>query len=144
MSSVREPEKTRSIDAEYLSGRRFSYQERIEELEDVDLLASTPGEDINWLEDVTLLEEEGVPAVFDRYSNSFIKIYFPIPAGHEDEIARKVLIKHLQSGNSYGIALKAAHAKFPQPELGPWVEGSRTVGGDWKAPVLEGWEPPAH
>ncbi len=30
MSSVREPDKTRSIDAEYLSGRRFSYQERIE------------------------------------------------------------------------------------------------------------------
>ena len=144
MSSVREPEKIRSIDAEYLSGRRFSYQERIEELDDVDLLAATPGEDINWLEDVTLLEEEGVPAVFDRYSNSFIKIYFAIPEGREDEIARKVLIKHLQSGNSYGIALKAAHAKFPQPELGPWVEGSRTVGADWKAPVLEGWEPPAH
>jgi hypothetical protein len=144
MSSVREPEKTQGIDAEYLSGRRFSYQENVEEVEDVDLLAATPGEDINWLEDVTLLEEEGVPAVFDRYSNSFIKIYFPIPAGQEDEIARKVLIKHLQSGNSYGIALKAAHAKFPQPELGPWVEGSRTVGADWKAPVLEGWERPAH
>jgi hypothetical protein len=144
MSSMREPEKVRSIDAEYISGRRFGYQERIEELDDVDLLAATPGEDINWLEDITLLEEEGVPAVFDRYSNSFIKIHFPIPAGREDEIARKVLIKHLQSGNSYGIALKAAHAKFPQPELGPWVEGSRTVGADWKAPVLEGWEPPAH
>jgi hypothetical protein len=144
MSSVREPEKTHSIDAEYLSGRRFSYQENMGEVEDVDLLAATPGEDINWLEDVTLLEEEGVPAVFDRYSNSFIRIYFPIPAGREDEIARKVLIKHLQSGNSYGIALKEKHAKFPQPELGPWVEGSRTVGTDWKAPVLEGWEPPAH
>ena len=144
MSAFREPEKIRSIDAEYLSGRRFSYQEDMGEIEDVDLLAATPGADINWLEDVTLLEEEGVPAVFDRYSNSFIKIYFPIPAGREDEIARKVLIKHLQSGNSYGIALKEAHAKFPQPELGPWVEGSRTVGADWKAPVLEGWEPPAH
>ena len=144
MSAFREPEKIRSIDAEYLSGRRFSYQEDMGEIEDVDLLAATPGEDINWLEDVTLLEEEGVPAVFDRYSNSFIKIYFAIPEGREDEIARKVLIKHLQSGNSYGIALKAAHAKFPQPELGPWVEGSRTVGADWKAPVLEGWEPPAH
>jgi hypothetical protein len=144
MSSVREPDKIQSIDAEYLSGRRFSYQENLEEIEDVDLLAATPGEDINWLEDVTLLEEEGTPAVFDRYSNSFIKIYFAIPSGREDEIARKVLIKHLQSGNSYGIALKATHAKFPQPELGPWVEGSRTVGADWKPPVLEGWEPPAH
>jgi hypothetical protein len=139
---TKEPEKIVEIDAEYLAGRRFPYQEDIAELEDVDLLAATPGEDLNWLEDVELLEEEGTPAVFDRYSNSFIKIYFPIPAGQEDEIARKVLVKHLQSGNSYGIQLKEAHTKFPQPELGPWVEGSKRVGTDWKPPVLEGWEPP--
>jgi hypothetical protein len=138
-----EPEKIKSIDAEFLSGHRFPYQEDISLVEDVDLLAATPGEDINWLEDVTLLEEDGVAAVFDRYSNSFLKIYFPIPGGREDELARKVLIKHLQSGNSYGIQLKEIHCKFPQPELGSWVEGSRTVGTDWKAPVLEGWEPPA-
>jgi hypothetical protein len=138
---TKEPDKIRSIDAEYLSGRRFAYQESIDEIADVDLLAATPGEDINWLEDVTLLEEEGVPAVFDRYSNSFIKIYFPIPEGREDEIARKVLIRHLQAGNSYGVILKRAHAKFAQPELGPWVEDSPTVGADWRPPVLEGWEP---
>jgi hypothetical protein len=142
--SVHEPEKIRSIDAEYLSGRRFPYQEDISLVEDVDLEAATPGDDINWLEDVELLVEEGVPAVFDRYSNSFLKIYFPIPAGRENELARKVLIKHLQSGNSYGILLKEKHTKFPQPELGPWVKGSRTTGTDWHAPVLEGWEPPAH
>ena len=118
-----EPEKVVAIDAEYLSGKRFPYQEDIALVEDIDLVAATPGEDINWLEDITLLEEEGVPAVFDRYSNSFIKIYFEIPAGREDEIARKVLIKHLQSGNSYGIQLKERHSKFPQPELGPWVDG---------------------
>jgi hypothetical protein len=140
---TKEPEKTFSIDAEYLSGERFPYQEDISLIEDVDLLAATPGEDINWLEDVELLSEDGVPAVFDRYSNSFLKIYFPIPAGREDEIARKVLVSHLQSGNSYGIALKRQHTKFPQPELGSWVEGSPTVGSDWKPPVLEGWEPPA-
>jgi hypothetical protein len=139
-----EPEKIVGIDAEYLSGRRFPYQEDISLVADIDLIAATPGPDINWLEDVTLLEEEGTPAVFDRYSNSFIKLYFDIPAGREDEIARKVLIKHLQSGNSYGIALKERHCKFPQPELGPWVEDSRTVGTDWKPPVLEGWEPPLH
>ena len=140
-----EPQKVVAIDAEYLSGERFPYQEDMSLIEDVDLVAATPGEDINWLEDVELLEEEdGTPAVFDRYSNSFIRIYFDIPAGREDEIARKVLIKHLQSGNSYGIRLKEQHCKFPQPELGPWVEGSRTVGADWKAPVLEGWEPPLH
>ena len=142
--SVHEPEKKTALDAEYLSGHRFSYQEDIAEVEDVDLLAATPGEDLNWLEDIELLEEDGVPAVFDRYSNSFLKIYFPIPAGRENELARKVLVAHLQSGNSYGIQLKAKHAKFPQPELGPWVAGSATVGTDWQPPVLEGWEPPAH
>jgi hypothetical protein len=139
-----EPEKVVAIDAEYLSGHRFPYQEDVSLVEDVDLNAATPGEDINWLEDITLLAEEGVPAVFDRYSNSFIKIYFDIPQGREDEIARKVLIKHLQSGNSYGIALKERHAKFPQPTLGPWVEDSPTAGTNWTAPVLEGWEPPEH
>jgi hypothetical protein len=135
---------SRSIDAEALAGRRFSYQEDLTLVEGVDLLAATPGDDINWLEDVELLEEDGVPAVFDRYSNSFLKIYFPIPEGREDEIARKVLVKHLQSGNSYGILLKEKHAKFPQPELGSWVRGSRTVGTDWQPSTLEGWEPPAH
>jgi len=139
-----EPEKVFAIDAEYLSGRRMPYQEDISLVADIDLIAATPGQDINWLEDITLLAEEGVPAVFDRYSNSFIKIYFDVPAGREDEIARKVLIKHLQSGNSYGITLKERHCKFPQPELGPWVQGSRTVGTDYEPPVLEGWEAPAH
>jgi hypothetical protein len=139
-----EPEKIVSIDAEYLSGKRFPYQEDIALVQDVDLMAATPGDDLNWLEDIELLEEEGTPAVFDRYSNSFIKIYFPIPDGRGDELARKVLITHLQSGNSYGIALKDRYCKFPQPELGPWVEGSRTVGTDYKPAVLEGWEPPDH
>jgi len=138
-----EPEKTRSLDAEFLSGHRFPYQEDMSLVEDIDLLEATPGQDINWLEDVELLQEGGVPAVFDRYSNSFLKIYFAIPEGRENEIARKVLVKHLQSGNSYGILLKEKHTKFPQPELGPWVEGSRTVGSDYKPPVLEGWEKPA-
>jgi hypothetical protein len=137
-----EPEKIKSLDAEFLSGHRFPYQEDMSLVEDVDLMAGTPGEDINWLEDIELLEEDGVPAVFDRYSNAFLKIYFPIPAGREDEIARKVLVTHLQSGNSYGIQLKESHCKFPQPELGPWVEGSKTVGTDYTAPVLEGWEKP--
>jgi hypothetical protein len=105
MAERGEPEKIKDIDSEYLSGKRQAYQEDIAEIEDVDLEAATPGQDINWLEDVELLEEEGTPAVFDRYSNSFIRIYFKIPKGRENEIARKVLVKHLQSGNSYGIQL---------------------------------------
>ena len=64
-----------------------------------------------------------MPAVFDRYSNSFIKIYFEIPAGREDEIARKVLIKHLQVGQLLRDRAEGAPRKFPQPELGPWVSG---------------------
>ena len=139
-----EPEKIQSIDAEFLAGQRFPYQEDISLVESVDLDASTPGDDINWLEDIELLEENGTPAVFDRYSNSFIKIYFPIPEGRENEIARKVLMTHLQTGNSYGTKLKEKHCKFPQPELGPWVANSRIVGTDWKPPVLEGWEAPLH
>lgn len=140
----REPEKVISIDAEYLSGRRFPYQEDISLVESIDLEAATPGKDLNWLEDIELLEEESTPAVFDRYSNSFLRIYFPIPEGRENEIARKVLIAHLTAGNSYGIRLKQAHAKFAQPELGPWVEDSAVVGADWQPSVLEGWEPPEH
>jgi hypothetical protein len=138
------PGEGTAIDTESLAGRRFPYQEDISLIEDVDLLAATPGEDINWLEDIELLGEEGVPAVFDRYSNSFLRIYFPIPAGRENEIARKVLIKHLQSGNSYGIQLKAKHCKFLQPELGSWVPNSEIVGTDYHAPVLKGWEAPLH
>jgi hypothetical protein len=135
---------TRGIDAEVLSGRRYPYQEDPSLLEDVDLVAATPGDDINWLEDIHLLVEDDTPAVFDRYSNAFIKIYFPISPGQEDEVARKVLIKHLQEGNSYGIRLKEVHAKFPQPELGPWVENSKRVGENYTPPVLEGWEAPIH
>ena len=131
-----------TLDAEELAGHRFPYQEDRSQVEDVDLDALTPGEDLNWLEDIHLLEEEGTPAVFDRYSNSFLKIYFEIPAGREDELARKVLMRHLVDGNSYGVQLKRKHAKFAQPMLGPWVEGSETVGTDWKAPTLEGWEKP--
>ena len=139
-----EPEKIIGIDSEFLSGHRLPYQEDISLIEGLDLEASTPGDDINWLEDIELLQEDGTPAVFDRYSNSFIKIYFPIPPGRENEIARKVLMTHLQTGNSYGIQLKEKHCKFPQPELGPWVANSKTVGSDWKPPVLEGWEAPLH
>jgi len=142
--SAHEPEKKVALDAEFLAGHRFPYQEDIGLVEDIDLIAATPGPDLNWLEDVALLEEDGVPAVFDRYSNSFLKIYFPMAAGRENELARKVLIKHLQSGNSYGVQLKDKHAKFPQPELGPWVEDSATVGTDWQPPTLEGWEAPEH
>ena len=118
------------IDTEELTGRTFPYQFDRSLVDDVDLVAATPGEDINWLEDIHLMYEDGVPAVFDRYTNAFLKIHFEIPPGQEDDYARKVLIKHLQEGNSYGIWLKRRYAKFPQPELGSWRAGSDLVGGN--------------
>ena len=138
------PKHTVAIDAEALAGRRFEYQEDISLVEYLDLMELTPGGDLNWLEDIHLLEEQGTPAVFDRYSNAFLKIYFDIPEGREDELARKVLMKHLISGNSYGIQLKEKHCKFHQVELGPWVADSKSVGDNYTPPVLEGWEAPAH
>jgi hypothetical protein len=138
------PKHTVAIDAEVLAGRRFEYQEDISLVEDLDLMELTPGGDLNWLEDIHLLEEQGTPAVFDRYSNAFLKIYFDIPEGREDELARKVLMKHLISGNSYGIQLKEKHCKFHQVELGPGVANSKSVGDNYQRPILEGWDPPAH
>ena len=58
-----EPKKRVQIDSEELAGRRFPHQEDISVVEDVDLDAATPGGDINWLEDIELLEEDGLPAV---------------------------------------------------------------------------------
>ncbi|MBC3190395.1 hypothetical protein H7X46_04885 [Pseudonocardia sp. C8] len=141
--SARHLTTRQGIDTEELTGQTFPYQFDPSLVDDIDLEAATPGEDINWLEDIHLMEEDGIPAVFDRYTNAFLKIHFPVPEGREDEYARKVLVKHLQEGNSYGIWLKHKHAKFPQPELGSWLENSPTVGDNWKPPRLEGWEPPS-
>ncbi|MDQ3576409.1 MAG: hypothetical protein M3443_02155 [Actinomycetota bacterium] len=134
----------KGIDTEELTGRTFPYQFDRSLVEDIDLNAATPGQDINWLEDIHLMQEGGMNAVFDRYTNAFLKIHFDLPEGREDEFARKVLIKHLQEGNSYGIWLKHKHAKFAQPELGSWLAGSQTVGENWQPAELTGWEPPLH
>jgi hypothetical protein len=131
----------RSIDTEELTGRAFPYQFDRSLVEDIDLNEATPGDDLNWLEDIEFMTEDGVGAVFDRYTNAFLKIYFEIPAGREDEFARKVLIKHLREGNSYGIWLKHRHAKFPQPELGPWLARSAMVGESWTPPQLTSPQP---
>ena len=76
------------IDTEELTGRTFPYQFDRSLVDDVDLIAATPGQDLNWLEDVQLMYEDGVPAVFDRYTNAFLNIHFDIPEGREDEYAR--------------------------------------------------------
>jgi hypothetical protein len=130
------------IDTEELTGRTFPYQFDPSLVDDVDLVAATPGADLNWLEDIHLMYEDGIAAVFDRYTNAFLKIHFEIPPGREDEYARKVLVKHLQEGNSYGIWLKHKHAKFPQPELASWRPGSAVVGEHWVPATVEGWAAP--
>ena len=72
---TKEPEKIKSIDAEYLSGQRFPYQEDIAEIDDVDLLGHA-GRGPQLARGRRAPRGGGDPAVFDRYSNSFIKIYF--------------------------------------------------------------------
>lgn len=143
-SSERRLSTRQGIDTEELTGRTFDYQHDRSLVDDLDLMAATPGDDLNWLEDIHLMQEDGENAVFDRYTNVFLKIYFDIPDGRADEYARKVLIKHLQEGNSYGVRLKHQHAKFPQPELGSWLAGSATVGANYRPPELEGWAKPLH
>ena len=142
--AYKEPEKIKGIDAEFLAGHRFPYQEDISLVENVDLLAATPGEDINWLEDVELSRRKACRRCSTGTPTPSSGSTFRFRKDGEHEIARKVLVKHLQSGNSYGIQLKEKHCKFPQPELGPWVEGSKTVGTNWKPQELEGWEPLLH
>ena len=134
-----------AIDAESLAGQRFPYQEDRSLVEDIDLLAATPGEDINWLEDIELLVEDGVPAVFDRYTNAFIKIYFEIPAGARGRAraqgadqapAVRQLVRH--PAEARALQVPAAVPRLVGARL------ARRSAADWKPPVLEGWEPPLH
>ena len=102
-------------------------------------MAATPGEDINWLEDIALLEEDGVPGGLRPLLERLPEDLLPDPRGPRGRDRPQGADEAPdESGNSYGIQLKADHTKFPQPELGPWVEGSRTVGTDYTPPVLEG------
>ena len=107
------------IDTEELTGRTFPYQFDRSLVEDVDLVAATPGADINWLEDVPAHAGGRRSPPSSTATPTPSSRYLDIPAGREDEYARGCLITHLREGNSYGIWLKAGHAKFPQPELGP-------------------------
>ena len=124
------------IDTEELTGQTFPYQFDRSLVDDVDLIAATPGEDLNWLEDVHLMYEDGIPAVFDRYTNAFIKIHFEIPPGREDEYARKVLITHLreetltESGSSAGTPSSPSPNSAPGPPVpAPVADPARYLRG---------------
>ena len=47
----------KGIDTEELTGRTFAYQFDRTVVEDIDLNDATPGQDLNWLEDIHLMQE---------------------------------------------------------------------------------------
>ena len=113
-------------------------------IEDVDLLAATPGEDINWLEDIQLLRGGGRPGRLRPLLELVPEDLLPDPRGArgrdraqgaDQAPAVRQLLRHPAQGEAHEVRPARARA------LGP---GSRTVGTDWKPPVLEGWEPPLH
>ena len=122
-----------------LAGHRFPYQEDMSLVKD-DLEAATPG-DLNWLEDIELLVEDGVPAVFDRYNNSFLKIYFAIPKGARTRSPARFSSRTCsQRAAPTASAESAAHGSPARARaLGLRLGDGRS---DWAAPVLEGWERP--
>ena len=126
--TIAEPQKRVQLDAEELAGHRFPYQEDLSLVEDVDLLAATPGEDINWLEDVELLEEDGVPAVFDRYSNSFLKIYFPIPEGARTRSPARCWSSTCSRATPTASSSRRSTASSPSPSSAPGSRARKTVG----------------
>src|SRR5215475_12790808 len=126
------------IDTEELTGRTFPYQFDRSLVDDVDLIAATPGKDLNWLEDVHLMYEDGVPAVFDRYTNAFLKIHFEIPEGREDEYARKVRDQHLARGQLLRHLAQAPPREVRAARAGP-VAGGLGHGGPELAARRGAW-----
>ena len=111
-----EPEKIQSIDAEFLAGHRFPYQEDISLVEGIDLLAATPGEGLNWLEDIPLLEEEGLPAVLHRHRGE-------TGCGHRPshvrigELLRAPLRKRVELGPQLGRCRGVQTGRVSQPGI---------------------------
>ena len=73
-------------------------------------------DDLNWLEDVHMGYEEGVPAVFDRNINGWVSIpddlELPGSQQERDMIARELLIKFQMSDHHPLVQLKEAYRKF--------------------------------
>ena len=73
-------------------------------------------EDLNWLEDVHMGYEEGVPAVFDRNINGWVivpeDIELPETQQERDMIARELLIKFQMSSRHPLVELKKLYKKF--------------------------------
>ena len=123
------------IDTEELTGRTFPYQFDRSLVDDVDLLAETPGEDINWLEDIHLMYEDDVPAVFDRYTNAFLKIHFEIPEGREDEIRPQGADQAPEGGQLLRDLAEAPARQVPPAGAGLVARGLRHGGRERPAVV---------
>ncbi|MCE2522287.1 MAG: hypothetical protein J4F49_03585 [Rhodobacteraceae bacterium] len=73
-------------------------------------------DDLNWLEDVHMGYEDGLPAVFDRNINGWVRVPVSIdlPDNQQDRdmIARELLIKFQMSERHPLVALRKAYGKF--------------------------------
>ena len=73
-------------------------------------------DDLNWLEDVHMGYEDGVPAVFDRNINGWVRVpaSIKLPDNQQDRdmIARELLIKFQMSKGHPLVALRQAYRKF--------------------------------
>ncbi len=105
-------------------GQHIGYRYDVNLVPDLDLL--TPflkkyleimdWQDLNWLEDVHMGYEEGLPAVFDRNINGWVSIpegvELPDNQQERDMLARELLIKFQMSKRHPMVALNKAYAKF--------------------------------
>ena len=73
-------------------------------------------DDLNWLEDIHMGYEEGMPAVFDRNNNGWVRIpdSIALPDNQQDRdmIARELLLKFQMSDRHPLVALRKAYMKF--------------------------------
>ena len=73
-------------------------------------------DDLNWLEDVHMGYEEGMPAVFDRNINGWVRVpdSIELPDNQQDRdmIARELLIKFQMSDRHPLVTLRKAYMKF--------------------------------
>jgi hypothetical protein len=73
-------------------------------------------DDLNWLEDVHMGYEEGLPAVFDRNINGWVQVPegMALPDNQQDRdmIARELLIKFQMSPRHPLVDLYKAYRKF--------------------------------
>ncbi len=73
-------------------------------------------DDLNWLEDIHMGYEEGMPAVFDRNVNGWVRIpdSIELPDNQQDRdmIARELLLKFQMSDRHPLVMLRKAYMKF--------------------------------